>query len=591
MQTRIIKLLLFLLLAGSLAPVSARAEGCAGGQADLWQQVSDCRHWWAPLGVAGDGLLVAALVTMPVMKLKDMLGPALVLWLAAPATAGPAGESPSTWYADGQRLVAERREALGGLPAARNVILFLGDGMSLATVSAARIMEGQLRGETGEENLLYFERFPHLALAKTYNTDQQTPDSAGTMTAIVTGVKSFAGAIGVDQLARRGDCESAQGRQRVSLLDLATLAGMGTGVVSDTRITHATPAALFAKVPDRRWESDAGLPPSARSAGCRDIARQLVEYDLGGGIDVVLGGGRRAFLPTSLFDPEYPSVPGHRGDGRDLIREWQERYPEGHYVWKQAQFDAIPTRPRGPVLGLFEPDHMQYEVDRQRDHAGEPSLSEMTRRAIEWLQHQPNGFFLMVEGGRIDHAHHANNAHRALTNTIEFAQAVRAAHAMTDPRETLIIVTADHGHAMAFGGYGERGNPITGLAFRPGDEIPEDRMQRDALGQPMTVLSYYNGPGYRGGLRPDFSRIDPTDPDFLPEATVSLYSATHSGEDVPVYATGPGAAVIGGVIEQNVLFHVMLKAVPRLQAQAERLAGEDGLPDWRRANSVEPQSR
>lgn len=531
--------------------------------------------------------LTVTAATMRAMNPRSLLGPALALFVTLPSLAAAPQESPAQWYADGQQLVMERRAAMGGLPPARNVILFLGDGMSLATVAAARIKEGQLRGEPGEENLLYFERFPHLALAKTYNTDQQTPDSAGTMTAIVTGVKTRVGAIGVDQIAQRGDCASSHGRERVSLLDLATLAGMRTGVVTDTRITHATPAALFAKVPDRRWESNSGLPPSAIEAGCRDIARQLIEYDLGRGIDVVLGGGRRAFKPTELFDPEHPAIPGHRSDGRNLIAEWQQRHPEGHYVWKQAQFDAIPERPRGPVLGLFESDHMHYEIDRERDHAGEPSLTDMTRRAIEWLQDDPNGFFLMVEGGRIDHAHHVNNAHRALTNAIEFANAVRIAHEMTDAGETLIIVTADHGHALGFGGYGERGNPITGLAVRPGDGPAEERLMRDPMGRPLTVLSYLNGPGFRGGLRPDFSRIDPTDPDFLQEATVAQDSATHAGEDVPVYATGPGAAAIGGVIEQNVLFHVMLQAVPRLAELAAQIKDEDGLPDWRRAQSFE----
>jgi len=527
-------------------------------------------------------------VTMKSIQIKSLLGSALAALMASPPAIVSAEKTPANWYADGQRTASARRAAFDSLPPARNVVIFLGDGMSLATVAAARIMEGQLRGESGEENLLYFENFPNLALAKTYNTNAQTPDSAGTMSAIVTGVKTFVGALAVDSEAERGNCESTHGRERVSLLDLASLAGMATGIVTDTRITHATPAALFAKAADRGWESDSGLPPTARAQGCRDIARQLIEYDLGGGIDVVLGGGRRTFLPIDTFDPEYPAIPGHRSDGRNLIDEWQERHPEGHFVWKQSQFDAIPARPRGPVLGLFEPSHMHYEIDRSKDHAGEPALTEMTRRAIEWLQHEEKGFFLMVEGGRIDHAHHVNNAHRALTNTIKFAAAIRAAHEMTDPSETLIIVTADHGHAMAFGGYGERGNPITGLAVRPGDGEPDKRLMRDALGQPMTVLSYYNGPGYRGGLRPDFSRIDPTDPDFLPEAAVSLNSATHSGEDVPVYATGPGAQAVSGVIEQNVLFHIILQAVPDLKHLADELADDDGLPDWRAANSYQP---
>ncbi len=493
-----------------------------------------------------------------------------------------AQETPAGWYADGARLVEERRARHPDIQPARNVILFLGDGMSLATVAAARILEGQLRGESGEENFLYFERFDRLALAKTYNTDQQTPDSAGTMTAIVTGVKTFAGGIAVDQLARRGDCESTHGRELVTLLDLAALAGLGTGVVTTTRITHATPAALFARVPDRRWESDRGLPPSARAAGCRDIARQMIEYDLGRGIDIILGGGRRAFLPATAADPEYPQRRGHRGDDRDLIADWQRRHPQGLFIWNQAQFDALPSRPRGPVLGLFEPDHMHYEHDRPTDAAGEPSIAEMTRRAIEVLQSRGSGYFLMVEGGRIDHAHHINSAWRALTDTIAFAEAVQVAHELTDERDTLIIVTADHAHSLNFIGYGERGNPITGLALRPGDEPAEERLRLDDSGRPMTVLKYASGPGHRDE-RPDFSQVDPQSPDFVQEATLPLFSASHAGEDVPVYATGPGSEAVFGVIEQNVLFHIMLQAQPALRRVAEAISGPEGKPDWRAA--------
>jgi alkaline phosphatase len=516
-----------------------------------------------------------SLSTMPGCLLLGLL-------LAVPAWA----ESPDGWYRNGQELIAERRQGRAERPSARNVILFVGDGMSLATVAASRILEGQLRGESGEENLLYFERFPNVALAKTYNTNRQTPDSAGTMTAMSTGVKSFAGSIAVDPLARRGDCESMAGRELVTILDLASLAGLATGVVTTTRITHATPGALFARVPDRRWESDTGLSPSAAQAGCVDIARQLVEYEIGGGIDVVLGGGRRAFLPLDKSDPEYPDQRGQRSDGRDLIAEWAQRYPDGHFVWNREQFIGLPTRPTGPVLGLFEPSHMQYEHDRADDPAGEPSIGEMTARAIEILSQRGDGFFLMVEGGRIDHAHHVNNAWRALTDTIAFAEAIETAHRLTDDSDTPIIVTADHGHALTFGGYGERGNPIAGLSVQPGDGPPAERLLRDRDGVPLTTLGYASGPGYRAGQRPDFSVVDPGDPDYVQEATVDQWSATHSGEDVPVYATGPGAEALFGVIEQNVIFHAMLQAVPVLKAVADRHASESGRPEWQRIKAA-----
>lgn len=509
------------------------------------------------------------------------------LWLALVSISVVAGnappeESPAGWYADGERLISRRREQHGSSPA-RNLILFLGDGMSLATVTAARILEGQLNGRTGEENLLHFETFPHTALAKTYNTNQQIPDSAGTMTALVTGVKTFAGAIGVDQLARRNDCDSVAGHELVTLLDLAALAGMQTGVLTTTRITHATPASLFAKAADRGWEADADMPAGALEAGCRDIARQLVEYDLGGGIDVVFGGGRRAFRPAGAADPEYPDDPdksGTRADGRDLIDEWRERRPDGRFVWHREQFDELEPGSPGPVLGLFEPDHMHYEHDRDHDGAGEPSLSRMTRRAIRILQSRDQGFLLVVEGGRIDLAHHVNNAHRALTETIEFARAVRAAGEMTDPENTLIVVTADHGHAMTFGGDTVRGNPVTGLVRRSGKDGPDPRLFRDPQGRPATALRYHDGPGYRGGERPDYDRDDPRDPDFVQEATVADRFSSHAGEDVPVYATGPGAEVLHGVVEQNVIFHAMLRAVPGMTELAERLKNDQGLPDW-----------
>jgi len=502
------------------------------------------------------------------------------LFIASPVLAAVPGESPERWYREGQSLMSERQAALGQAGQARNVIVFVGDGMSLATVAAARLLDGQMRGESGEGNVLHFERFGSTALTKTYNTDQQTPDSAGTMTAIATGVKTFAGSIGVDQRALRGDCASIAGARRVSLLDLAELAGLATGIVTTTRITHATPAALYAHSVDREWETDRGIPPSQRGAGCRDIARQMIEYPTGP-VEVIFGGGRRAFLPGGETDPEDPDQRGHRGDGRNLIEEWQSRHAEGRYVWNREQFEALPDELPGPVLGLFEPSHMNYEHDRPTDQAGEPSLAEMTARAIALLDDREAGFFMLVEGGRIDHAHHANNAYRALTDTIAFAEAVRVADEMTGD-DTLIIVTADHGHALTFGGYGKRGNPVLGLARRPASAGRAERPMLDEDDRPITVLGYANGPGYRAGKRPDFDRVDPADPDYLQESAVGIWSATHSGEDVPVYAQGPGAGMIHGVFEQNALFHAIVQALPGMRTVADELAGEDGLPDYER---------
>ncbi|MEN9807650.1 MAG: hypothetical protein RL756_2170 [Pseudomonadota bacterium] len=433
----------------------------------------------------------------------------------------------------------------------RNVILFLGDGMGISTITAARILAGQLAGNTGEEHELAFERFPHVALIKTYNVDAQVPDSAGTMSAIMTGEKTRIGIFGVNASVERNDCKAALSNTLPTLLERAEDAGFATGIVSTTRITHATPAATYAHVPNRDWESDQQLPAAAREEGCRDIARQLVEFSHGDGIDVILGGGRALFMPSDADDPEYQGIKGVRGDDRDLIKAWQQGAKDRHYVWNDEQLRAIASS-SGQLLGLFDPSHLQFDIERvKKDGAGEPSLAEMTRTAIERLSNNPQGFFLMVEGGKIDHAHHAGNAHRALTDTIAFADAVAAADGMTSADETLILVTADHSHTFTIAGYPKRGNPILGKV-----EAPAGEPAADARGRPYTTLGYANGPGFREEL-PDLSDVDTTAVDFLQVAGVPMESETHGGEDVAAYARGPNAAALRGVLEQNRLYNIM----------------------------------
>jgi alkaline phosphatase len=439
-------------------------------------------------------------------------------------------------------------------PTQRNVILFLGDGMGVSTVTAARILAGQLAGATGEEHSLAFERFPEVALVKTYNVDAQVPDSAGTMSAIMTGEKTRIGVFGISAAANQNDCAAALANELPTLLEMAEQAGFATGVVSTTRITHATPGATYAHVPNRDWESDGQLPPEAVEQGCRDIARQFAEFPHGDGIEVVLGGGRGAFLPAETPDPEHPGLTGARRDGRNLVDEWLAGGADRRYVWNLEQFQALPPG-EGQVLGLFEPSHMQFEIDRPADEAGEPSLAEMTRFAIDRLRRNERGFFLMVEGGRIDHAHHGGNAHRALTDTIAFADAVAAAAELTDPADTLILVTADHSHTLTIAGYPRRGNPILGKVVPPVGEAATD-----AEGRPYTTLGYANGPGYQPVV-PDLTDVDTTAPDYRQMATLPMASETHGGEDVPAYARGLNAAGVQGVMEQNSLFQVMRDAL------------------------------
>ncbi len=534
---------------------------------------------------------------VPVKRLLALLGSAGVVLGAAACADASSGPASARWTASADEAGASARSA-------KNLILFLGDGMGLSTVTAARILEGQQRGEPGEENLLAFERLPHVALAKVYETDQQTPDSAGTMTALVTGSKTRAGVLSVDETVSRGDAAGVAGHRLLTLLEEAEQRGLSTGVVTTTTVTHATPAACYAHSPERRWESDALLSKKARQLGFPDIARQLLEFPHGDGLEVVLGGGRKHFLPRGSADPEFPLLSGLRLDGRDLTAEWSARSPRARYVWNRAQFEAVPTDETDHLLGLFEPEHMKFEVDRGQDPAGEPSLSEMTGKALEILSRNPRGFILMVEGGRIDHGHHRSNAYRALDETIEFSNAVRTALEATNSQETLVVVTADHGHVFTMGGYPTRGNPILGTVVRNGLPVelgepgePEQVTAVDALGLPYTTLGYHNGPGYTGATqeqpegpkriastarqpggpkgiasmagrfqgiqkgRPDLSDLDTTDPSYLQESAVPMASETHSGEDVPVYAGGPGAQRFRGVQEQNYFYHAMVEAL------------------------------
>jgi alkaline phosphatase len=446
-------------------------------------------------------------------------------------------------------------------PKARNVILFIGDGMGVSTVTAIRILDGQQKGMAGEENVLSFERFPHVALSKTYEVNLQVGESAGTATAMMTGQKTNAGFVGIGSDAQRKNCASSRGQHLPSFLELAESKALSTGVVTTTRLTHATPASAYAHVPERDWENDADLSDEARQHGCTDIAKQLIEFPYGDGIEVALGGGRIKFLPDSLADPEGYNNEEGRQDGRNLPQEWLQRFPNSVYVWNQQQFDAIDPGSTDHLLGLFESDHMQYEADRLEDTGGEPSLAQMTKLAIEILSRNSNGYFLLVEGGRIDHGHHDNNAYRALTDGIAFAEAVAVADGMTDQNDTLIIVTADHSHTFNFSGYPTRGNPILGKVDS-NDSKGEPQLMDDE--KPFTTLGYYVGPGaaWVGGPRPDITEIDTVDDkNYIQQAAIPAEDDTHGGEDVAVYARGPGAAQIHGVMEQNEIFNVMNEAL------------------------------
>jgi alkaline phosphatase len=271
------------------------------------------------------------------------------------------------------------------------------------------------------------------------------------------------------------------------------------------------------------------------------------------GIDVLLGGVSYFWRPFNAT-----SMPKGRPDGRDLVAELQSKGYAS--VSDLTSFNAAPAS--GKLVGLFDQamsqGHMSYELDR--DPALEPSLAQMTTKAIDILSKNPNGYFLMVEGGRIDHALHGTNAKRALTDTIAFDDAIKAALGKVDLTNTLVVVTADHDHTMAFNGYSHKGNDILGKTTDVKTKKPV--MAADA--KPFTTLVFGNGGTPRKTARDDLTNVDTSgNNDYLQEVGVQLGSVgneTHGGGDVMLFATGAGSNVFKGSIDNTKVFGMLRQA-------------------------------
>jgi len=281
----------------------------------------------------------------------------------------------------------------------RNVILCIGDGMGLNQVTLASVKIAGPRGR------LHIERFPVAGLVRTHSANSLVTDSAAAGTAMACGVKTNNGMIGV----------APDGKEYGSILEAAQAKGMATGLVATSTITHATPASFGSHVRSRKSEPE--------------IARQLIANR----VDVLLGGGRKYFLPKS------ESASG-RQDDIDVLAQARKA---GYTVVRTAS--ELRAAQEAPVLGLFQ-------LDALTTAEPEPSLAFMTRRALRLLKRVNldstagrHGFFLMIEGSQIDWECHANNAAGSIRQTLLFDQAVEAAvdFALRDGR-TLVLVTADH---------------------------------------------------------------------------------------------------------------------------------------------------
>jgi len=302
-----------------------------------------------------------------------------------------------------------------------------------------------------------------------------------------------------------------------------------------------------------------GLVKNAKEKKIQDIADQLIHGETGKNFKVILGGGRSVFLDENIRGEE--GDPGVRKDGKNLIKEWLDaRGNDGSnakYIWCRKNLMDLNVNETDYLLGLFNPDHMPYNGDRYRylTNEADPSLSEMTKTALEMLKKNSNGFFLLVEGGRIDHAHHYVKARKALEETEEFAKAVELAKEMfADNDETLIVVTSDHAHTMTINGYPSRNSDILGLI---------SAKMNDTEAYP--TLSYANGDGFynifpknRSGRR-SIRRDNFKDAEYDYPSHVPLEKETHGGEDVAIFANGPQAHLFVGNYEQSYIPLLMAK--------------------------------
>jgi len=385
---------------------------------------------------------------------------------------------------------------------AKSVVLFIADGTGIATLTAARIYKV---GVSGDLNL---DRFPYSAFVRTYSADGMVTDSAAAVTALATGFKTNNGVLAEDATTTG----AKEGKPLKTALEVAQDLGKSVGLVTTTRVTHATPAGFYAKSPDRGEESD--------------IASQF----MGKKITVMLGGGRSEFTSDTIKDPE-TGEGGRRSDGRNLIEEAKR---QGYtYVWNEEQFRAVDPEKTEYLLGLFSAEHMEYELDRPKDKAGEPSLAEMTEKALQMLAKNPRGYFLRVEGGKIDHAAHSDVGAHHIADTIAFDEAIGKAVAMCGDT-AIILVTADHEcGGLAINGYSPR--------TVKGDELLGVIASGGAKGK--SILTWASGQGF--GSDPTKASADPTTY-TQPAALQTRGGAAHTATDVFLLATGPGAEVVHG---------------------------------------------
>ena len=441
-------------------------------------------------------------------------------------------------------------------PRVQNVIVFVGNGLGPATTTAARLMRYR------EEGMLAMDGMPSVARMRTYASDAQTSDSSAATSMLLTGVKTRN-----DVVAMNGDTRSigyAPGRDPIrnvvaadnrcpasnngqpatSLLELAIAKQRSTGIVTTGRLTSGPAAASYAHVCHREAEYEIARQAVPNGAG--------YNAQLGRGVDVMMGGA------SAYWRPYEAKRTSGRPDMRELVGEMQA---QGYtFVSDLATLNAAPFAAGSRLLALFDQNDpsgtmqgaMSYDLDR--DPKREPSLAEMTSKALDVLARNPKGYLLIVEAGRVVQASQAGNARRALVDTIAFDDAVRIALDKADLSHTLIVVVGDHDTTLTLIGGGRRGSDVLGLHLDPVTGKPDV----DANGSTYTSLVFGTGPN-----RPDQRRTldTPTvvQKDYLQESAIRLSQGSNGGGDVLLRAAGAGSSVFRGTIDNTTVFTLIRK--------------------------------
>jgi alkaline phosphatase len=411
-------------------------------------------------------------------------------------------------------------------PEAKSAILLIGDGMSLAQIYSAQIYAEEVLGDS-----LTLPGIADTAIMTTHAFDSMVTDSAAAGTALHAGLKAENGAINV----------LPDGAWAYTLGQAAQDAGKSVGVLSTARITHATPASVYGHDADRDAENL--------------FAEQMVEFMP----EVALGGGARHFLPD-----------GKREDGRNLIDEMVEMGYTN--VTDAEELMAVDTEATEHLLELFSSSHMAYEIDRVNEALDQPSLAEMTAVALDVLDNDPDGFFVSIESGRIDHACHDHDVAGSIWDTLAFDEAVQVAlDYQAEHPEVLVIATADHetggmslGHGTEY--YTTIGDlsAVTCSQASLAGQIGDDPGNAMALAEGCGLVLTDEYVEMLGANPADAEEVEGVDLGYaynwghyvlaMAEAAmagVEFGPWAHTGMPVITYAAGPGAEMFNGTIDNT----------------------------------------